>query len=111
MPLHALGNPFPVVVGAKPGEKGSREWSVDYFSIWLAEKLEARDKEVCKAMNTLVLAVHKIDVLLSCFCKPKLCHTDVLVGCVKCVLSGGTRRGIIEGSRTFAWRTCAVVSS
>lgn len=72
IPAHALGNPTEL------RHETEREKVIASYKIWLAEKIEAKDKAVCRALNQIFGAAKRGEVELECFCSPKACHGDVI---------------------------------
>lgn len=73
-PAHALANPYKVA----PHGPYTREQSITKYGRWLEQKIAAKDKAVCAALNEIWLAAKQGEVELECFCKPLACHGDVV---------------------------------
>ena len=72
-----LGNPF------KLERESDRESVIEWYEVWLREKIRTRDKAVCDELNRLFKIARDSGVLeLACWCAPKLCHAEV----IRCVL-------------------------
>lgn len=71
-----LGNPFVV------GRDGSREEVIAEYRVWLWDKIQKRDKKVLDALKWIIVRERNERgsvIKLSCYCKPKACHGDVIV--------------------------------
>ena len=78
----ALGNPFSTT--------GGRGKAIDQYRVWLREKLTARDRAVCEAMERLrQRAIRTKRLVLLCWCHPLECHAEVIAGELAKALSTG----------------------
>lgn len=76
-----LGNPFTSIQNRQTKAEficSTPEQSVENFRNYLSEKIKARDRKVCDELNRIYNLVKTTDVNLICFCKPKICHGDVI---------------------------------
>lgn len=76
-----LGNPFTSkelsTTKAKFQCKTAEE-SIEKFRNDILEKIKNKDKEVCDELNRIWKHLQKKDVNLVCYCKPKICHGDII---------------------------------
>lgn len=72
------------------GKDGNREEVIEKYRKWLWLKIKNKDQKV---MNELIKIGKKVKngkkVNLVCWCSPKGCHGDVLVRCIKWMISEG----------------------
>tara|TARA_R110000772_G_scaffold17946_3_gene49966 strand:+ start:126688 stop:127080 length:393 start_codon:yes stop_codon:yes gene_type:complete len=76
-----LGNPYTSKEKKKTKAKFacfSRENSISLYEDYLRKEISNKNKVICDTLNQIYLATSKEDVYLVCFCKPKLCHGDVI---------------------------------
>lgn len=77
-----LGNPFDWTGSKHPQVKHQvkdRATAIENYSQYLRERIEAKDPEICGAMNKLWKIWMKEGRLnLICFCSPMDCHGDVI---------------------------------
>lgn len=77
-----LGNPFTSIKDRKTRAQfvcSCREESVTNFKDYLLKKIAEKDKLICDELNKIYLAAKSgKTVYLICFCKPKLCHGDII---------------------------------
>lgn len=79
-----LGNPFLI------GKDGDREDVVRKYMVWLIPKLKKGREDLEKELFfMLVDEVKENDIELVCWCKPALCHGDVLKKFVEMYLRKG----------------------
>lgn len=72
VPLHALGNPFPLK------RESQRLKVIQDYAAWLLEQIKLSNRAVCDALNVLVRVARKGKIELECFCAPRLCHAEVI---------------------------------
>jgi hypothetical protein len=70
-PGSPLGNPFKLRFEAE------REEVLAKYKVWLEEKL-LTDPTVRQEIERLVYLARDIDLVLECWCAPKVCHGDVV---------------------------------
>lgn len=76
-----LGNPYTSIQGRETLAKyvvSSREESIQCFKEYLIKKLENKDEKICNKMNDIYKFSLSGDVYISCYCKPKTCHGDII---------------------------------
>lgn len=76
-----LGNPYTSIQGRETKAKyivSSKEESIENFKNHLLECIEKKDKEVCDMLNKIYKLSLEGEVFLSCYCKPKSCHGDII---------------------------------
>ncbi len=81
-----LGNPYTSLKDKKTKAKhvcDSREESVEKYRIYLLKEIAERNPVICNELNKIFLAAKKANennrvIYLVCFCKPKLCHGDII---------------------------------
>jgi hypothetical protein len=76
-----LGNPFTSIKDKQTKAKevcDSREESVRKYRIWLMGEIEKKNPLITNELNRIWKLSKQGDVFLVCFCKPKLCHGDVI---------------------------------
>lgn len=76
-----LGNPFTSIRDKITKAEficNSREESVESFRDYLNNKINEKDPSVCGELNRIYNLCKKEDIYLVCFCKPKLCHGDII---------------------------------
>jgi len=77
----ALGNPYTSIQGRDTLAKfvvGSRKESIESFRKYLLECIEKKEEKVCNLLNQIYTLAQEKEVCLSCYCKPKSCHGDVI---------------------------------
>jgi hypothetical protein len=77
----ALGNPYTSIKGRDTMAKfvvDSRSESIDSFRKYLLECIEQKEEKICNLLNQIYLLAMEGEVCLSCYCKPKSCHGDVI---------------------------------
>lgn len=78
-----LGNPFTINNKDSLSNVGSRTKAIEYFKFYLDNKLAAKNKNICDAMNKIYLRAKNGDVNLVCYCAPKACHCDYIKSLVE----------------------------
>lgn len=76
-----LGNPYTSIQGRETLAKfvvGSRKESIERFKEYLIKCIEDKDEKICNLMNKIYKLSCKGDVQISCYCKPKACHGDII---------------------------------
>lgn len=78
-----LGNPFTGSKNIKETKAlyqcSSREEAVEKYREYLLEKIQNKDIAICNELNKIYQKVKNNEkVFLVCFCKPKMCHGDVI---------------------------------
>lgn len=76
-----LGNPYTSIKNRETKAEfvvDSRDESIENFKNYLNDCINRKDKEVCDILNKIYRLQLEEDVYLSCFCKPKSCHGDVI---------------------------------
>lgn len=77
-----LGNPYDWTGSIHPQVKykvDSREEAISKYKEYLKWQLQIANPEICDAINELIIKrFKKEDADLMCFCKPLLCHGDVI---------------------------------
>lgn len=76
------------------GKDGNREEVVQKYRKWLWENIQEKlSNKYNKVWNELVRIGKKVlegeNVELVCYCKPLSCHGDVIVSCIKWMISKG----------------------
>ena len=77
----ALGNPYTSIHGRETLAEfvvESREESIRLFKEYLLKCIDEKKEKVCNALNEIYTLSIKENVYLSCYCKPKSCHGDVI---------------------------------
>lgn len=77
----ALGNPYTSIQGRETKAEfvvDSRKESIECFREYLLKSIENKDKNICDMLNQIYKLALKSDVYLSCYCKPKSCHADII---------------------------------
>jgi hypothetical protein len=77
----ALGNPYTSIKGRDTLAQfvvDSRKESIDSFRKYLLECIEKKEEKVCNLLNQIYALALEGEVCLSCYCKPKSCHGDVI---------------------------------
>lgn len=78
-----LGNPFRMGASSQV----ERDRVCDLYIPWIQGKIQAKDKEVCGALNHIYTLAKKGDVYLECFCAPLRCHGDTVKEIVDSAIS------------------------
>lgn len=79
----ALGNPYSA---ASVG----RSTAIEQYRDWLRDKIAARDRPVCEALDRLLQhALAQRKLILVCWCAPLACHAEVIADELAKALSGG----------------------
>ena len=76
-----LGNPYTSISDKQTKAKyitNSREESIEFYEIYLREKIKEKDKVICSELNRLWLLSKTKDLNFVCFCSPKKCHGDII---------------------------------
>lgn len=76
-----LGNPYTSIQGRETLARfvvDSRKESIAMFKEYLLDCIEKKDEKVCNSLNQIYNLAMKGDVYLSCYCKPKSCHGDII---------------------------------
>lgn len=76
-----LGNPYTSIKNRETLAEfvvDSREESIQLFKKYLLECIENKQENICNILNEIYLKSKKEEVYLSCYCKPKSCHGDVI---------------------------------
>ncbi len=77
----ALGNPYTSIQDRETKAQfvvNTKEESIEKYKEYLNDCIENKQEEVCNLMNQIFILAMKEDVYLSCYCKPKSCHGDVI---------------------------------
>lgn len=77
----SLGNPYTSIKGRDTLAKfvvESRKESIECFKNYLLKCIEEKEEKVCEELNKIYSLALKEDVYISCYCKPKSCHGDVI---------------------------------
>ena len=77
----ALGNPYTSIKGRDTLAEivvDSRSESIECFRKYLIDCIEKKEEKVCNMLNQIYSMALESDVYLSCYCKPKSCHGDVI---------------------------------
>lgn len=85
-----LGNPYTSIQDRETKAEfvvDSREESIESYRKYLLNCIEKKDKKVCNALNDIYTIALKEGVHLSCYCKPKSCHGDVIKEIVESKIS------------------------
>ena len=67
-----LGNPYVM------SYQMTRESSIDNYREWITRKIDSKDKPVVDELDRLYKIAKEKSLVLSCSCKPKPCHGDVI---------------------------------
>jgi hypothetical protein len=75
-----LGNPYTHI---KEGTKAEfivsdRDEAIKNYETYINDKILNKDPNICNILNKIWLMAKNDDVNLSCFCKPKSCHGDII---------------------------------
>lgn len=76
-----LGNPYTSIQHKKTLANfvvNSREESISMFRNYLLEQINNKNQEICQILNHIYILAKNEDVFLSCYCKPKSCHADII---------------------------------
>jgi len=76
-----LGNPYTSIQGRATLAKfvvESRKESIECFREYLLDCIEKKEEKVCNLLNQIYSMALEKEVCLSCYCKPKSCHGDVI---------------------------------
>ncbi len=76
-----LGNPYTSIQGRETKAEyvvDSRKESIESYRKYLIKCIEEKEEKVCSMMNQIYALAISGDVYLSCYCKPKSCHGDVI---------------------------------
>jgi hypothetical protein len=76
-----LGNPYTskILHETKAQFKcSSKEESIKSYKNYLNKKIENKDKNICDELNKIYLKSLETDIYLVCYCKPKMCHGDII---------------------------------
>jgi hypothetical protein len=77
-----LANPFHI------GKDGSRDKVIEKYRKWLFEQIKNNNRVIMNELGKLAyLHTQKKVYYLTCYCKPKSCHGDVILDCIKWLLS------------------------
>ncbi len=77
----ALGNPYTSIKGRDTLAQfvvDSRKESIECFRKYLLDCIEKKEEKVCNLLNQIYTLALEGEVYLSCYCKPKSCHGDVI---------------------------------
>jgi len=77
----ALGNPYTSIQGRETLAEfvvGSRKESIECFRKYLINSIKEKDEKVCRSLNEIYSLALEKGVCISCYCKPKSCHGDVI---------------------------------
>jgi hypothetical protein len=77
----ALGNPYTSIQGRETKAQfvvSTKEESIEKYREYLKDCIEKKDEKVCNMLNEIFSLAMKEDVCLSCYCKPKSCHGDII---------------------------------
>lgn len=67
-----LGNPF------KMGGESERGYRIEQYRQWLWKQMQSDTPQLRELKRLAVLHKQNEEVLLSCCCKPKPCHGDIV---------------------------------
>jgi len=76
-----LGNPYTSIKNRETLAQfvvDSRKESIDCFRKYLFECIEKKEEKVCNLLNQIYTLALEKEVCISCYCKPKSCHGDVI---------------------------------
>lgn len=73
LPQSPLANPIPLKVDT-PDE---RMWNLGEYQVWFDEQRK-KNKAVIAELERLKELAAKGDLYLGCWCKPKICHCDII---------------------------------
>jgi len=76
-----LGNPYTSIQGRETLAEfvvDSRGESIAMFKEYLLDCINKKDEKVCNSLNHIYSLSLKSEVYLSCYCKPKSCHGDII---------------------------------
>lgn len=76
-----LGNPYTSIQDRETKAQfvvNTKEESIEKYKEYLNDCIKNKQEEVCNLMNQIFILAMKEDVYLSCYCKPKSCHGDVI---------------------------------
>jgi hypothetical protein len=76
-----LGNPYTSIKNRETLAEytvDSRAESIECFRKYLNDCIERRDEKICVTLNQIYKLAISDEVYLSCYCKPKSCHGDVI---------------------------------
>ena len=77
----ALGNPYTSIKDRETLAEfvvDSRKESIECFRNYLLDCIDKKEELVCNILNQIYKLTMKGEVYLSCYCKPKSCHGDVI---------------------------------
>lgn len=77
----ALGNSYTSIQGRETKAKfvvDTREESIESFKKYLLKCIDEKNEKVCDMLNDIYKLALEKDVHLSCYCKPKACHADII---------------------------------
>jgi len=76
-----LGNPYTSIQGRSTLAEfvvNSREESVQCYKDYILDCIEKKDEKICNSLNQIYTQATNGDVYISCYCKPKSCHGDII---------------------------------
>jgi hypothetical protein len=82
-PQSPLGNPYKVTTGQEP------EQAVALYRIWLWQRIQEQGKVYRELERIAQLAKQGEEVLLMCYCAPRICHGDVVKKAIEWMLKEG----------------------
>lgn len=77
----ALGNPYTSIKNRETLAEftvDSRAESIECFRNYLNDCIVRKDEKICSTLNQIYKLAISDEVYLSCYCKPKSCHGDVI---------------------------------
>lgn len=86
-----LGNPYTSIQDRETKAEfvvESRKESIECYQGYLEKTIENKNIDICNILNKIYLLSLKEDVYLSCYCKPKSCHADVIKEIIDSKLPG-----------------------
>ena len=85
-----LGNPYTHILMKETKAEfivETREQAIENYKIYLKEKINSKDKEVCDELNKIWKLLKKGDVFLVCYCAPLSCHGNYIKNVINSKLS------------------------
>ena len=80
---HYVGRGTPLGNKYRVGVDGTRTECIRKYRIWLWGKLSKQDRSVCIELDRLMnLWINNGPLILSCSCRPKTCHSQVIGACL-----------------------------
>lgn len=82
----AIGNPYthlPLEKSKAVFQVENREQAVACYERWIWQKIGDNDEAVIKELENIKSKALKGNVYLVCYCKPKLCHGDIIKGIIE----------------------------